>query len=460
MKSNIIVVGLGISGIAAARLLKDEGHQITIIDQQDNPEIQSKAHELSKEGINIELGKDLNIQAFKPWISKQLSSVIISPGIPWDHPTLDQLRKEGIKIKSEISLGWEYLKKFPWIGVTGTNGKTTVTYLINHILEKNDVLAPMGGNTGLASTSLALEINQKKQIPPDLLVIELSSYQIETAPEILPFIGIWTTFTADHLERHGTIEAYYSIKKNLLERSNIKILNADDPEINKQRKSLKNAIWVSCQSPFNGNDANQFWIDKQGYIVENNVKLFNSLELHLPGKHNLQNLLIATATARQLGVPAEGIRKSLSSFQGVPHRLEKVGLINGIEVINDSKATNYEAARIGLKAIKEKMVVIAGGRLKKGDPSKWLEEIHSRVHSVILFGEGGKELEKILKKSGFKGKLAYCINLQDAVFIGLELAKTYKIRHLILSPACASFDQYKNFEERGNHFQEIIRRAR
>ena len=444
-------MGLGRSGLGVAKLLKAEGHQAIIIEKNDNPELRELAKGLGNEGIYVALKTPLEISSFNPWLEK-LSKVIISPGISWDHPTLNALRKQGISIESEISFAWARLNKFPWIGITGTNGKTTVTYLINHILEKNGFIAPMGGNMGFPASSIALNLKKKQTENPDYLIIELSSYQIEASPQIQPFIGIWTSFSPDHLERHKSIESYRDIKKSLLDKSKIKIFNSDDIDLNHNRSNLGEGIWVSSKTSLNNN----YWINKEGIIVEGDKELFDSSILDMPGDHNLQNLLLATAAAREIGVSPERIKESILSFKGLPHRLENITEINGIKIINDSKATNYDAAATGLKAIPKPAIVLAGGKLKQGNPKEWLIQINRSACDVILFGEGAEELDKILKESNYQGNISRCLNMNEAIKIAKKIIIQDRARSIILSPAAASFDQYKDFEDRGNHFREII----
>ena len=201
-----IVIGLGRSGLGAARLLHHQGQAVVVLERGEGPDQTSSAAQLRAEGIQVELGIPLDINSFKPWRS-DMTAVVIGPGIPWDHPTLEILREEGVQVRGEIELAWEALNDIPWIGITGTNGKTTVTHLLSHVLEQAGLRAPMGGNMGVSAAEMALNIKTGDLPRPDWLVMELSSYQIEAGPTVAPSIGIWTTLTPDHLERHGTLEA-------------------------------------------------------------------------------------------------------------------------------------------------------------------------------------------------------------------------------------------------------------
>ncbi len=449
-----MVIGLGRSGIGAANLLHSEGHQVIVLESCKGPQYASNAENLKRKGIKVELGKPLELASFNPWL-EQLDLVIISPGIPWHHNTLQELRKSGITVKGEMGFAWEKLKNFPWIGITGTNGKTTVTHMLNHVLAANQIQAPMGGNMGNSATELAQKLRDSKE-KPDWLIMELSSYQLEAAREISPHIGIWTNLTPDHLERHGTIDTYSSIKRKLLDNSEIPIYNADDKYLSQQRPLLKKGIWVSTKSNYLSKHPSDFWINERGMVVEDVEEIFHSSELLIPGNHNLQNLLLVTAAARKVGLSARSISNSLRSFRGVPHRLEKLGNLQGISIFNDSKATNFESARIGLIAVESPAIILAGGQAKKGDASQWIDEINKRACGVVLFGESKKHLRDLISLSGFSDELHCCQDLDEAVKIGLTIGLDKGARSLLLTPACASFDQYKDYEERGNHFRKLI----
>ena len=354
-----------------------------------------------------------------------------------------------------MGLAWEKLKHLQWIGITGTNGKTTVTHMLNHVLEASQVNAPMGGNMGNSAAELAFKYRNTKE-KPDWLIMELSSYQIEAANDISPHIGIWTNLTSDHLERHGTIENYGAIKKRLLDNSEIPIYNADDKYLTQKRAQMKKGIWISARNNIQNNHLLDFWINEQGMVIENGEEIFHSSELGIPGEHNLQNLLMVTAAARNVGLSASSISKSLNSFQGIPHRLEKLGNLHGIKIFNDSKATNFESAKIGLIAVPSPTIVLAGGQAKRGDPSQWIKAINKKACAVILFGDCKNYLKSLIDLSGFQGDLQCCENLLEATEIGISIGLRRNAKSLLLSPACASFDQYKDYEERGNHFRKLI----
>ena len=441
--------------MGAAKLLQSQGLAVSVIERGDDPLVEARAEPLRQLGIEVVLGLPLLPESFDRWRGA-LDMVVISPGIPWDHPTLEALRREGIQVLGEMAIAWRALSHIPWFGITGTNGKTTVTHLLSHVLQSAGLSAPMGGNMGISAAEMALQLRQPDVIPPDWLVMELSSYQIEAAPEIAPRFGIWTTLTPDHLERHGTVDNYRAIKRGLLERSEQAIFNADDPDLRRHRKSWDRGFWVSADGPEPGGCPADLWIDGEGLVCELEGPLFSANVLAMPGRHNRQNLLLVTAAARMIGLSGNQIASGLASFPGVPHRLERIGSRNGCSMFNDSKATNYDAAEVGLKAMDAPVVVLAGGQTKRGDADGWLKQLHAKACSVVLFGNGADELHALIASSGYDGPLHRCPDLSHAVPVALEEADRLGAISLLLSPACASFDQYKDFEARGDHFRDLI----
>ena len=454
-----IVVGLGRSGIGAARLLHHNGIPVSVIERGNTPQDEERAAPLRQQGIEVALGLPLEPESFQPWHGR-FDTVVIGPGIAWDHPTLNALRSQGIRVRGEMDLAWQALRHLPWVGITGTNGKTTVTHLLSHVLQSAGLRAPMGGNMGVSAAEMALQLRQASGPEPDWMVMELSSYQIEATPDLAPRIGLWTTLTPDHLERHGTLEAYRAIKRSLLERSDLAIFNADDPDLRQQRSSWQQqGLWVSAEGPSPDGEHADLWIDADDQVRDPDGPLFPATALAMPGLHNRQNLLMVTAAARHIGLSAAEIEAALRRFPGVPHRLERLWALNGITVFNDSKATNYDAAEVGLRAMTAPVVVLAGGQTKRGEAAGWLEQLKRKACAVVVFGAGAAELHALINASGFPGVVHRCNDLPEAVPLALVEGCRLKAASLLLSPACASFDQYADFEERGNHFRTLIQNA-
>ncbi|MGF1591126.1 MAG: UDP-N-acetylmuramoyl-L-alanine--D-glutamate ligase [Pleurocapsa sp.] len=453
------IIGLGRSGIAAARLLNQVGWQVTLVDsatesqiasRSDGKQLQASQQQLIQEGVVVKLNSSL-LEAEAPDL------IVVSPGVPWDIKILATARQQSIETIGEIELAWRYLNQIPWVGITGTNGKTTTTALIAAIFQAAGLNAPACGNIGNAACELAI----KNFAAPgdrsfDWIIAELSSYQIESSVKLAPQIGIWTTFTPDHLSRHQTLENYYQIKASLLRRCQQKIINGDDRYLQTAGLELgKDVIWTSVkgQNSFNDDRLVEVYIE-DGQIVAFGELIAPVSLFKMPGKHNLQNLLVAVAAAKLAGIDKKAIAKAIASFPGVAHRLEYICTYQGIKFINDSKATNYDAAEVGLNSVEAPVILIAGGQPKEGDDTVWIDAIKAKAAMVLLIGEAASEFAQRLRDRGLDN---YQIveTMENAVTQSLTLAQKQQAKVVLLSPACASFDQYLSFEARGDHFRQL-----
>lgn len=446
---NASVIGLGKSGNAAARLLNREGWHVTLSDRGTSPALQDQKEAFLTEGIRVQLGDTFDPETAKPDL------IVVSPGVPWDVASLVKARALGIETIGEMELAWRYLRDCPWIGITGTNGKTTTTALTAAIFETAGFCAPAFGNIGYAACEVAL-LEQK----PDYAIAELSSYQIESSPTIAPQIGIWTTFTSDHLARHKTLENYFNLKAHLLKQSETQILNGDDPYLRKiglqQTYPVRaDACWTSVngKSKLVGNPELGAYLE-DGWVIVRGERLVRADALRMPGAHNVQNLLMAVAAAHLFGVEKSAIAQAVAEFPGVAHRLEQICTWNGIDFVNDSKATNYDAAEVGLSAVKSPAILIAGGEPKVGDDQAWLKVIQQKAAAVLLIGEAAPTFAKRLDEMGYSN-YEIVETMERAVVRSRDVAKQYSAHVVLLSPACASFDQYPNFEQRGDHFRQL-----
>lgn len=444
------IIGLGKSGIGAAKLLKKVGKDVTIYDARDSDSFRQIKVDLAQENINVELGQNLPLN---PDNLPEL--VVVSPGVAWDIPILQEARAKGIVTIGEMELAWRYLKSSPWIGITGTNGKTTTTALIEAMLKAGNINICACGNIGYAASELALESLDN---PPEWVVAEISSYQIESSRQLAPKIGIWTTFTADHLERHKTLDNYYQIKASLLQRSDAKIFNGDDPYLHKMglTQSWHNSYWTSVKGKdFLIGDESRGVFLQDSWIVAFGELIAPIALFKMVGAHNQQNLLLAVAAAKLAGVDKSAIAHTITSFSGVAHRLELVKSIKGVDYINDSKATNYDAAQVGLESVKSPVILIAGGKAKEGDDKAWIDVIKQKCKAVLLIGEASDLFASRLEAQGYN--YYYKVgDMGNAVSKAHTLAKETCASVVLLSPACASFDQYNSFEERGEDFRELV----
>jgi UDP-N-acetylmuramoylalanine--D-glutamate ligase len=440
------VIGLGQSGIAASRLLSQSGWQVTISDRGTGATQTAAAAALSQAGIATALGYsfDPNTLVERGLAIPEL--VVISPGVPWNLPGLVAARAQGIEMIGEIDLARRYLSQ-PWVGITGTNGKTTTTALVAAIFAQAGLNAPACGNIGLSICEVAL-----RGEPIDWIIAEISSYQLESQPQLSPQIGVWTTLTPDHLERHGNLDNYRETKALLLDQAQTPILNGDDPYLREHLRQRWPQAWWTTMHPQTLPEA-QVYI-QEGWIRVRGEAIVSLQDWQIPGDHNLQNLLIAVAVAHLAGIKPEAIATAIRNFKGVAHRLEPIGTWRGITFINDSKATNYDAAQIGLAAVPGPAILIAGGQSKIGDDLAWLQTIQARAAAVLLFGEAGTQFAQRLQDLDYN---AYQVveTLAQAVPLATDLAQKHGAKTVLLSPACASYDQYRNFEERGEDFRQL-----
>ncbi|MDB9475378.1 UDP-N-acetylmuramoyl-L-alanine--D-glutamate ligase [Dolichospermum circinale] len=449
-----LIIGLGKSGVAAARLLKQEGWEVELYDSSTSPTLLKQQQELASEHITVKL------KTTPEFTNSDLSKlIIVSPGVPWDIPILAQARELGMETIGEMELAWRHLQDIPWVGITGTNGKTTTTALIAAIFQTAGLNAPACGNIGYAACEVAIQsLKSQIQNRPDWIIGEISSYQIESSVTLAPRIGIWTTFTPDHLARHKTLENYYHIKAKLLHNSQLQIFNGDDLYLRQLGLNhWPQAYWTSVKGE-------EFLIGEKGFYIENGwvmekitatpQAIVEVSALRMVGEHNQQNLLMSVAAARLAGIDITAISQAVREFPGVPHRLEHICNWQGVDFINDSKATNYDAAAVGLASVQSPTILIAGGEAKAGDDTAWLAQIKAKAAAVLLIGNAALAFSKRLQEVGYSN---YHIveTMENAVSLSGELAKKHQASVVLLSPACASFDQYPNFEMRGEDFRQL-----
>ncbi len=501
------VIGFGKSGVAAARLLKKEGWEVVLSDSASSDILEKRntsenflhqQQELTHRAITVKLGYSLNLNdADLPDL------IVVSPGVPWDIPVLVKARELGIETIGEMELAWRHLQSIPWVGITGTNGKTTTTALTAAIFQAAGFNAPACGNIGLAACEVALsqdggvgewgsgrvgeqgdketrrqgdkENNSSSPsspplplppsspspIPPssiDWIIAEFSSYQIESSNTVAPRIAVWTTFTPDHLARHKTLEKYYDIKAKLLHQSQLQVFNGDDAYLSKIGLSQwSNAYWTSVKGKEHLIGEKGFYIE-DGWVVETSLeedeRIVEVSALRMVGEHNQQNLLMSVAAARLAGIEKDAISAAIREFPGVPHRLEHICTWKNIDFINDSKATNYDAAEVGLASVQAPVILIAGGEAKAGDDTAWLAKIKAKAAVVLLIGSAAGSFAKRLEEVGYDS-YEVVETMENAVKRSPSLALTHQASVVLLSPACASFDQYPNFEARGDDFRML-----
>ncbi len=440
----ILVAGAGLSGLAVCRFLLKKKAIITLADAKTKEDL-PEALALAKEGVFLLLGG-----ALPDKLSWDL--IIKSPGVPGETLLLKMAKEAKIPIIGEVELAFAYAEA-PFIAITGTNGKTTTTALIGHIFKNAKREALIGGNIG---KPLADAVEGYKGI----IIAEVSSFQLEDCVSFAPRAGVFLNFTPDHLDRHITLENYFEAKAKIFacqNKEDYAVLNYDDPSVAGLKERIKSKIiWFSRRE-----------ILKQGIFCRDNqivialdgkiISLMPVEDLPLKGGHNLENALAAVGAAYAFGLEADLIAQGLKSFKGVAHRLEFVIQKNGVKYINDSKATNADSAIKALEAFSGPIILIAGGRNKGGDFTRLMEEIKKRVKLLIILGEAKEEIKNAADKAGFK-KYILADSFIEAVREGEKAAAPGDI--LLLAPACASWDMFKNYEERGNLFKALVTEGR
>jgi UDP-N-acetylmuramoylalanine--D-glutamate ligase len=439
----VLVVGLGKSGIAAARFLKARGAQVTVSDIRPAGLI-SELPALLDAGIMVETGSH-GILTFR-----RQDLIVVSPGVPSNTPELSTVRALGIPIIGEFELGTEFLQG-QIVAITGSNGKTTTTTLIGEILKASGNPTLVGGNIGRPVVDMVAE-----STPESWSVLEVSSFQLETIQTFKPRIALVLNITPDHLDRHGSFEAYAAAKTRITENQtadDFLILNAEDePTKPVAAKSKAQIYWFSPKRQV-----------KQGAFVHGESILFRAkeggdvepimpvAEIPLAGAHNVENVLAAVCAARLAGVEAHVIREAVAAFHAVEHRLEFVRDLNGVRWFNDSKATNVDATTKAVEAFPGGIWLILGGKDKDSDYSTLSSLLRARVKAVITIGSAAEKIESQL--AGVV-KIERAGTMERAVAWAQKEAKSGDV--VLLAPACASFDQFENYEHRGRVFKQLV----
>ena len=428
--AQVVVVGMARSGVAAAELLQEKGSRVRTVDQNS----------MSTSGFNIEPQSDASFA--------DADLIVLSPGVPPDLDVIENARRRGVRIIGDLELASWFLEG-EIIGITGANGKTTTTALTGHILAASGVPAQVGGNIGIAGKSPASMVKTSR--PGQWNVLELSSFQLETTETFRAHIGAALNVTPDHLDRHHTMEKYAEAKARLFvnqRAGDFAVLNADDPICASfAGRGGGIPVWFSSTreiSPgaFLRNDC----------IFLEGQPLMKAAEVPLRGLHNLENTMAAAAMARLAGVSHGRIREAVMTFPGVEHRLEFVRELDGVAWYNDSKATNVDATLKAIAAFPGGLWVILGGKDKNSDYSPLAEPLRAKAHGALLIGAAAGKIEAQLQ-----GAVPFvrCGTIEAAVAEARVRAKSGDT--VLLAPACASFDQFENFEHRGREFKRLVR---
>ncbi|MBO8155333.1 MAG: UDP-N-acetylmuramoyl-L-alanine--D-glutamate ligase [Bacillaceae bacterium] len=433
----VLVLGLAKSGASAARLLFESGIAVRVNDlkcEEDSPEVQ----QLKEKGIEV-------ITGHHPlYVLNGADLVVKNPGIPYDNVIVKEAEKRKIPIVTEVELAG-MLVEGPLIGITGSNGKTTTTTLIYEMIKNSGRKVKLAGNIGTAASEVARTMEQD-----EIMVMELSSFQLQGTKDFHPHIAVLLNFFEAHLDYHKTMENYMQAKSNIFKNQTEKdflIFNADDERVTKLIGNAASAkVPFSIERPCEGS-----WADED-YLYFQDEPIVKRKKLALTGSHQLQNGLAAVAAAKAIGVENHVIADVLKSFKGVKHRLQYVDTIDGRRFFNDSKATNILATSKALASFEQPVILLAGG-LDRGNEFDDLIPSLKHVKAMILFGESAPKLEKAAKKAGIE-QIIYVDNVKQAAEQAFSISSTGDV--ILLSPACASWDQYRSFEERGDMFVKAV----
>ena len=442
----VLVFGLGISGIGAGQILERHGAEVIMNDGN-----QKRTEEKRKKQLGEDSSAKIVIGDFPEEVLENLDMTVLSPGVPTDLPVIEKMREQGITVIGEVELAYQF-GKGDVLAITGTNGKTTTTTLLGEIMKNYQEDVFVVGNIGTPYTTAV-----EKMTDNTITVAEMSSFQLESIVDFRPRVSAILNFTPDHLNRHHTMEAYVNAKKNIAKNQtedDYCILNYEDRLTREFGEEIKaNVLYFSSQRK----------LEEGIYLEEGNIiynyggvkeTICHVDELQILGTHNHENVMAACAMAAVYGVPVDVIRESVKAFKGVEHRIEYVTEKKGVTYYNDSKGTNPDAAIKGIQAMKRPTVLIGGGYDKGSEFDDWIEAFDGKVKCLVLIGQTAEKIAGCAKRHGFNS-LVFEENLQDAVAYCHEHAVDGDA--VLLSPACASWGQFDNYEQRGNMFKEYVR---
>ena len=449
-EKKVLVFGSGISGESACRLLLREGAEVVLYDGNDRLDREEILAKISpEEGQNVEiLLGELTGQQLEGLLD-ELSLVVMSPGVPTDLPIVEQMRAHGLPIWGEIELAYVF-GRGDVLAITGTNGKTTTTALLGEIMKNYKDSVFVVGNIGNPYTSAAWETTEGS-----VVVAEISSFQLETIHTFHPKVSAILNITPDHLNRHHTMQAYIEAKERIAENQtaeDVCVLNYEDEETRafgektgaqvlyfSSRRKLKKGVYL-----------------EDGNIIcdiDEKIPVCSVDELNILGTHNHENAMAAVAMAYAYGTPMEIIRKTLKEFQGVAHRIEFVAEKNGVAYYNDSKGTNPDAAIRGIQAMNRPTVLIGGGYDKESSYDEWIQAFDGKVKKLVLLGATREKIAQTARRLGFN-EIEMADTFEEAFAKCVECAQPGDA--VLLSPACASWGMFKNYEERGDKFKELV----
>jgi UDP-N-acetylmuramoylalanine--D-glutamate ligase len=439
----VLVVGLGKSGVASALFLKARGARVTVSDTKSGDELRNEIPVLLDHGIAVETGGH-GERTFR-----EQDLIVVSPGVPVDAPLLERVRSLGGRVIGEIELAAQFLPG-RIVAITGSNGKTTTTTLAGEILTVGGFPTLVGGNIGTPAISLT-----ERAKPETVIVLEVSSFQLETIQTFRPKVAVVLNVTPDHLDRHKTFEIYADAKARIFENQkgdDFAVLNADDPTCVAMAADTRAQVFCFSRQQEVKQGA---WVHEGDILFRDGARQREIMlvsEISLKGAHNLENVLAAVCASALMGCAPEKIRQAVHNFKAVEHRLEFVATIGGVDYYNDSKATNVDATIKALESFPANVHLILGGKDKGSDYSVLNDLLRERVKRVYTIGAAAAKIESQIKNV----EIEHSETLENAIRKAHAIAEPGDV--VLLAPACASFDQFKNYEQRGHVFKEIVQR--
>ncbi len=453
-EKKILVVGLGKTGVSLAKFLHAQGAQVTVTDHKSKPELSTQLEQLGDLPVKLDLGG----HSPKTFLAQDL--VILSPGVPSALKIFDYARSQGIKITNEFEFITQFIKE-PIIAITGTNGKTTTARLIEACLTESGISCWVGGSMGVPMTDY-LRLGQKAQV----VIAEVSSYMLELCENFNPMNILFMNLAENHLDRYRSMEDYVNAKRRIFKNTNqatTSILNADDNAVVElardpavQRGRIFYFSRKATLEPQIMNIGGAVNIGKEIRVRTGpEIEYYDVSQIKMRGKHSIENMMASILAAREHGATKEAIQKVMNSFTGLPHRLEYVRKVGGVQFFNDSKATNVHAVLRALDSFDENIILIAGGKDTNLSYEALRSSVKRKVKTLILVGEAK---ERINRDLGDFSETFLIGTFEEAVLIAYQKSRIGDI--VLLSPGCSSFDMFDSFEERGDYFKEIIRKFR
>ncbi len=449
----VLVVGFGVSGVSVARYLTRQGAKVMVTDTKQKSELMDSVNACADLKLEYELGKH------NPKTFHTAELIVVSPGVPLNIRPLEEAREKNIPITSEIELAAAAVKE-PVIGITGTNGKTTVTTMVGEMFKADNKPVFVGGNIGKPMLD---QINEGQSC--SAIVAELSSFQLELSDRLVPAVAVFTNLEEDHLDRYPDMAAYIAAKKRLLkacDKNTYVVLNYDDPIVAPfAQETSGKVIWFTKQDPiklggtFAENFTGCYYRAEPKSIVckiTGKEEVYPLANFKLFGEHNRENLMAAICAARVQGVSPKAIQAVIDSFKGVNHRLEFVRKKDGVFFFNDSKGTNVMSVKRSLASfVNNPIILIAGGKDKNSDFTPLQDLVRSRVKILILLGEAKEKLNRAI---GDHSETFLVGTFEEAVLLAFQKSRAGDI--ILLSPGCASYDMFRNYEERGDYFKKLV----